>query len=450
MKTNKIKVSVYFITIMAFFITLIPGRIFSMMTVMTMPPNNYDIRTQISNNNVIVETPLVKIEKTDNGLRIKSELYGEITLNRTYPNEKLFIDIVLNPYFLRLFRINQYGLSVFSNQRKKLFRYRHFYKYSRGDHSINMAIILMKYNRPIKEIICALLHDITHTKLSHLGDGLIRNIIEHNRESNNPVIKQIRELVNNNNEGISAIQDMIFEWYFEETGITEILNRHNISIENVLIKNNPVIKQSSPILCADNLEYTLTGAFLAGMLNKGKIEEIISSLRITNDLKWVFTPNAIETAKTLAYVSIKFDSMNSGSAWNAVMNFYGTILFEKAIELGIISIKELIFAPEISDEQIWEKITQSDDPEIKILVKLIKKPNRTFVLLIANSTNASFIKTKTRNINPYISGSGYLNNINTDFEEKYNKHFYNLSDKGMPVKIIDLNFLEAGILIEGY
>ena len=451
MKTNKIKASVYFITIMAFFITLIPGRASGMITC----SGNRDIRTQISNNNIIVKTPLVRIKRIGNGLKIKSELYGEISLYRNFPNHNLLINIILNPYFLRLFRINQYGLSVFSNHRKLLFKNRDFYKYSRGDHSINMAIILINYNRPIEEIICALLHDITHTKLSHLGDGLIRNLIEHNREPDNYIIQQIRNLVNNSMDGVSAIQDMIFEWYFEETGIAEILSRHHISIERVLIKNNPVIKQSSPILCADNLEYTLTGAFLAGMLNNDKIEEIISSLRITSEPKWVFIPNAIEAAKTLAYVSIDFDLINSGSVWNAIMNYYGAELFEKAITQKIISIKELIFAPEVSDKQIWEKIKKSNDTEIKRLVKKIKKPNKTYTSEDSSSeisSEDSFeitnnIKTKTRNINPYILNKGYLSDIDPTFREKYRKHYHDLRIEGHPVQMRDP---DEGRLIVGY
>lgn len=422
----------FFLIVIITLITTVPNNIYA--------NQNSDICIPTSNSSILVETPLVKIKKIDDGLKIKSHLYGEINLHKHFPNNKVLIEIIQNEYFLRLFRINQYGLSAFTSKNKKLFKRQSFYKYTRGDHSINMAIILLNYNRPINEIISALLHDYTHTKGSHLGDTLLRNLIQDNKKIDNKIIKEIKELVTQNREDVSAIQDMIFQWYFEKTGMTEILASNSISVENILIKNNPVIKQKSPNLCGDNLEYSLTGAFLANLLDKDDIQKILSSLRVTSEFNWEFIPDEIESAKTLAYASIKLDLINSASAWNAIMNHYGAILFEQAILKKIITIDDLIFAPELNDKQIWEKIKTSNDEKIQNLIIKIKRPNKTYRPVQRKNKGAFFIKAKTRNINPYIMSLGYLSDIDSDFYEYSQKHFQCVTQEGWPVKILDKNF----------
>ena len=78
---------------------------------------NEDIKTSSLDNSILVKNELTEIkitahETTTNGsikitgLHIHSTLYGDVNLCRTYNVEALLIDIITNPYFFRLFRIN--------------------------------------------------------------------------------------------------------------------------------------------------------------------------------------------------------------------------------------------------------------------------------------------------------------------------------------------------------
>lgn len=422
---------------------------------------NDDIKPQINDDQILVKTELVGInithKKTTNygdvitGLHIHTTLYGDIDLHRKYSQEAVLIDIITNPYFLRLFRINQYGLSVYSNHNKNLFKRRGFYKYTRGDHSINMAIILAHFHRPLNEIVSALLHDYTHTKCSHLGDALLTKLIEENYE--NDIIKKIKNLIDNNPYKSTAIQDMIFEWYFYKTGITKILNTYKIKTEDILIENNPVIKQRSPNLCADNLEYTLTGGFLSELFNSDTIIDIISSLEITDEKKWGFKFSAISIAENFAKISIEFDRINSAAPWNAIMNHYGAILFENALRANIVTIEDLIFAPNTNDEEIWLKIKNTESDIIHSLIKKIEKPSKIFRFLKKGNKKSVTIKTKTRAIDPFIltDEKNYLSTINKDIEKIFKLHVNNFTIKGFPIKFLNANDnIDNRILIRGF
>lgn len=436
---------------------------------------NDDIKFQSCDNLTLVKTGLVEIKITNyeitesgsfliTGLHIHTTLYGDLTLKREFRNSGLVIDIITNPYFLRLFRINQYGLSVFSKHQKDLFKDKSFHEYTRGDHSINMAVILASFNRPIYEIICALLHDFTHTLLSHLGDSLIRRLIEQNYDDK--IIKQINDIMLSSKEQKTAIQDMLFEWYFEITGISKIFNEYDIELNKILLENNPVIKQPAPLLCADNLEYTLTGAFLAGIISKETIDDITQHLDITEDNFWIFKKTqkneddtiCIYMATILFNTSMKLDKKNSAAPWNAVMNYYGAILFEKALNAGIISVENLILDTETSDKMLWAKIksNKDKDPDISDLIEKVKKPSKAFRFLKKQTKTSFKITTKTRVIDPKVELENgelnFLSELNLKITEILNSYNYIMGKQGHYVKFFSNDYLQENEqrLIEGY
>jgi len=387
--------------------------------------------------------PLVKITETDNGLDLESFLYGKLSLDKQFSNENALIEIINNSYFKRLFNINQYGLSVYGSHKKTLFNnYAKIDAYSRGDHSINMAIILYKNNRPLKEIICALLHDATHTKFSHLGDTLIRNILCNKELKTDPIIAEMSKFITNEKD-VTAIQDMIFEWFFDKTGFTETLKKYKIEVKDILTENNSAVKQKSPNICADNLEYTLTGCFLAGDLNKEEVNQIIKSLIIDDKGNWLFQENAQEIAKNFGVIAMMFDLKNAAAYWNPILNYYGAILLEKVIEKNIIAIEDLIFAPNLTDKDIWEKIksytNKNKDEELSYLIERIKSPKDYYDKSYDELANGLFcIKPKLRFINPYIENQDYLTKINEEFNYLYSFYSDKYSSEGWTgIKIKD-------------
>ncbi len=398
--------------------------------------------------------PLVKIKETDDGLEIKSLLYGKVNLNKKFTNEKAIIEIISHPYIKRLFSINQYGLSVYGSHKNILFNNEYnIESYSRGDHSINMAVILCHHQRSLKEIISAILHDATHTKFSHLGDALIRNILCNKQLNNDPIISEMSKFIVNE-KNVTAIQDMIFEWFFDKTGITEILKKYDIEVKDILIENNPVVKQKAPNICADNLEYTLTGCFLSGDITKEDVDKIIESLTIDEKGNWTFNENDLDLATNFGATAMLFDLKNAASYWCQLVNYYGAILLEKIIEKKVITIEDLIFAPKVTDTAIWEKIKKYSykDSEINDLLERIEKPDKYFYKNNNENIENKFVcvKPKLRFLDPFIKNQGYLTKTNNDFNEIFSYYFEKYTKCGWSDIVISDDKFNLPEHIDGY
>ena len=79
--------------------------------------------------------------------------------------EPVLIELLESNAMQRLKKINQYGVATFTTHREN---------YSRYDHSLGVFAILRMNQAPIKEQVAGLIHDVSHTVFSHVGDWIFK------------------------------------------------------------------------------------------------------------------------------------------------------------------------------------------------------------------------------------------------------------------------------------
>src|SRR5690554_5599914 len=81
--------------------------------------------------------------------------------------EPLLLELIEHPAFQRLKGVHQYGVSYYTTHKEE---------YTRYDHSLGVFALLRAKGSPLKEQVAGLLHDVSHTAFSHVGDWIFGKI----------------------------------------------------------------------------------------------------------------------------------------------------------------------------------------------------------------------------------------------------------------------------------
>ncbi len=318
---------------------------------------------------------------------------GAMTLHSLYGNfvitNEILKDIIKSPVMERLKQVKQYG--VFCYAVKPDF-------YTRYDHSLGVLALLIKYNAPLKEQIAGLLHDASHTAFSHSG-ALVFN--EHE------------------NTAKSAYQDDHHLEFLDTLGITPLLQKHGIALEEIDPKQpcftaleQDVTSLSS--ICADRLEYTLHGGLRENLNTRDDITKIMDNLEYKDGI-WFFTNPQI--AKLFARISLQLKLNVWGSAENMVAERFLTKALKRAADLGIITKEEIHFS---TDDALWIKLQQSIDTEIKDCLAKLADIHAAFVIDKNNYT--LHLSNKFNSINPAIKTENEFKKL-TDVDAEFKQEF---------------------------
>lgn len=172
-------------------------------------------------------------------------------------NEPVVLELIKTPAFQRLKLIDQAGY---------FHPYCPGYKCSRYDHSLGVFILLKKFKAGLKEQIAGLIHDLSHAAFSHCIDYVL--------DEGSPQLHDH--------------QDNIFSLFVLKTKLPEILKKYGFDTNYILDeKNFPLKEKQLPDLCADRIDYSLRTGFIAKVINKKFIKNILDNL-LVKDSKWVF------------------------------------------------------------------------------------------------------------------------------------------------------------------
>lgn len=314
---------------------------------------------------------------------VLSTLYGDFFIT-----EPILIDLINDKYVQRLKQIRQYGTNYYTI--KKL-------EYNRFDHSVGVFVLLRKFGAPLNEQIAGLLHDVSHTVFSHVGDFLFK-------------ISQLGE---------NSYQDTNHENFIKSTTIPEILKKYGISVEDILHKNDgfTLLEQNLPEVCADRLEYNLQGGFVDGLLTSEDIKQIVNTI-VVEDGRWIFTN--FELAKKLAQVPFYF--MHNRDGWNNYKSFmsneYIAAVLQRALTIGVVTYDDIYFS---TDELVWNKLIQSNDDELqKHLHKAMHIEEQ--IKCVDSDDYDRLIKNKFRGINPWVKTDKGVMRL-TELDQNFNKEF---------------------------
>ena len=292
--------------------------------------------------------------------------YGTIEVK-----EPVLIELIHSPAMQRLKSIHQYGISYYTTHREE---------YNRFDHSLGVFAILRLKGASLEEQIAGLLHDVSHTTFSHLGDWIFGKEYQEN-----------------------DYQTTIHRLHLAVSGVEKILNKYGLSVEHILPKlpSFTMLEQPLPNLSADRIDYNIQGAYFQHFLSKEEAQELFQDLSFENG-KWV------TTKKHLAAKLMRFSLFMTENCWGSAINYVTSRWLSDAIlqgiKIGLISWHEFHFG---IDQNIWDKLRNSKDPLIQKRMEMITHPD-PFYQFVAPSQANTLVKFKCRGVDPWIKKEGTI------------------------------------------
>ena len=320
--------------------------------------------------------------------------YGTIDVD-----EPVILELIDSPAFQRLKSIHQYGIGYYTNFNEE---------YNRYDHSIGVFVILRLKGSSLTEQIAGLLHDVSHTTFSHVGDWV------YGKENH-----------------IKDYQNDIHESFLKECELGEILNSYGFNTDQILPLEElfPALESQLPNLCADRIDYNIQGAYHQGFITHDEALTIFNDLRYI-DNRWV--SNEIELMKKLTRASLYMTQ----SIWGGVVNYLNSRWFAdvilKAIDCGVISSQDFQLG---TDQIIWDTLNQQIDSFIVESLARIQRTESCFEY--TSSDNADIVVvSKFRGIDPWVIFEGKCSRL-TLIDPVLSGEFYNVKEivqNGWPIK----------------
>lgn len=316
--------------------------------------------------------------------------------------EEVLLELIDSAPFQRLKSIHQYGVAYYTTHREE---------YNRYDHSLGVFAILRAKGSSLEEQIAGLLHDVSHTAFSHVGDWLYG---KENQEED--------------------YQNSIHLLYIEQSELGDILKKHHFAAEKILPKEEffPALECPLPNLSADRLDYNLQGAYYQGFLTREEAVSIFEDLQYREN-RWV--SRMPELMKKLTRFSLFMTQNCWGSPANYVASRWLADAILRAVDLGCISHEDIQFG---TDQVIWDMLCSSEDPVIRHKMDNLLQSEEHFSL-VAPSEADFIVKSRFRGIDPWILSEGSvvrLTALDPLLKEEYSQAKEKV-EKGWPLKIFN-------------
>ncbi len=343
----------------------------------------------------------VSVEHQNNALLVHT-LYGDFTVT-----EPVLIDLFNSKAMERIKDIRQYGVTDYIVTLAK--------PYTRFEHSVGVWALLRLHGARLEEQIAGLLHDASHTIFSHVGDHLFHN-------------KSLKH----------SYQDEIHEWYLQKMGVDKILEKHGITLHDVLHKSgaHAMLECDLPDLCADRFEYNMQGGLLINTLTVAEVQAIAGNAHYA-DGRWYFTDQYL--ARKLADASLYNTEYMWGSPdWSYIVYTWAVDALKRALELKLITSDDIHFS---TDDKVWDLLGKSDDEVIKNCMHKILH-YQDYVTVGADDDYNLVLKTKFRGIDPWIKTSEGFKRL-TQLDPFYKKSYDSVKKRltqGQRIKIIQSGF----------
>ncbi len=320
-------------------------------------------------------------------------------------SETLLEELYMSSVFQRLKKIDQSGPAHY-------FRKVDFF--SRFSHSLGVFALLRRHNCSLLEQAAGLMHDVSHTAFSHLGDYIFSSNAQEAAKSNH--------------------QDRIHLHYLQKQNIDRILAKYNFKINELDPDSGHylALEQPLPDLCADRIEYILHTALVTKMLTKNEVQSIFDDLHFDGK-HWFFTQS--ELARRFANLSLYYTKEFWGAPWNARMNIHFAEIIKRCFALGVLTHDDLF----LTDQEVLDKIMAYQNEKHDRLIKLYwdqcEKIDEDFSDIKYNMVK---IQPKFRGVDPLImtkDGLVRLTAIDSDYNQKFTE-IRQWCKNGFEIKVI--------------
>jgi HD superfamily phosphohydrolase len=315
-------------------------------------------------------------------------LYGTTTIT-----EPVMGELLVSRAVQRLKEIHQYGVVHYIHPMN--------HAYDRYTHSVGVLYLLRYFGAALEEQIAGLLHDVSHTVFSHVGDHISAQLA--------------KKTLNQNDE---AYQDNMHLWHLAHTDVAPLLARYGIGLEAINHKNGSfaMLERPLPDLCADRLEYNLYGAYAEGWIDREQVRDIIATLHYEKGV-WFF--DDVLQARRLAEISLRLCTEIFASVWNIAAYEWAAKALLRAVQTGLLSFDDIHFG---HDDAVWELLQGSTDQAIAEAVGSVQRAQTLY--MPANPHHYDLCYTgKCRGINPWVKTEQGLQRL-TDIDESFAQLFH--------------------------
>jgi len=176
-------------------------------------------------------------------IQLNDILYGNVEL------PAIFRDLLNTVALKRLSGVHQSGAIFLVNPDMS---------HSRLEHSIGVTLLIRMLGGSELEQIAGLLHDVSHTAFSHVGDYVFEN-----KEEN--------------------YHEQVYADVLLKSEIPAILLKYGYHIDQVLNGDFPILEQPLPDLCADRLDYTLRDSLHGGIITRYSARVFLQHIKLQDE-----------------------------------------------------------------------------------------------------------------------------------------------------------------------
>ncbi|MFC3563039.1 HD domain-containing protein [Pedobacter jamesrossensis] len=197
-------------------------------------------------------------------IQVNDILYGKMEL------PQIFEDILATDALKRLAGVHQSGAIYLVNPD---------ICHSRLEHAIGVMMLIRKLGGSELEQIAGLLHDVSHTAFSHVGDYVFDNKEEDYHEK-------------------------VFAEILYKSEVPDVLIKYGYNVNQIVFGTFNILEQPMPALCADRLDYTLRDGVYAGIISRQRAIEFLNAVTLKDG------QIAINAEKEVLWINETFVRLN--------------------------------------------------------------------------------------------------------------------------------------------
>ncbi|GAQ44720.1 hypothetical protein AtubIFM55763_008591 [Aspergillus tubingensis] len=298
---------------------------------------------------------------------IRDSLYGDHSIT-----EPILVDLLQSSDLRRLIGICQHGVTGHLGLLPKQV------KITRFEHSVGAFLLVRIAGGSVEEQVTALLHDISHTVLSHVVDWALSK------------------------PGEESYHEVHKARYIRTTQIPKILTKHGVPQTVLDEEQYPLVEMAAPHLCADRLDYALRDMVAFGILQLSDAHQVVASLKAFPD---AVSPNRmlvlgdLKAALDLARAYLVADREVWSNPTHVEMyrgtgQLIGNLVHEERIH------EKVLWST--TDDQFWQLLKDIADPEESEMLERFETEG-----LVEDNGLRLHKNAKVRTIDPdvYVSGT---------------------------------------------
>lgn len=278
---------------------------------------------------------------------------------------------------------------------------------TRYEHSLGVYLLLRASRASKEEQIAGLIHDISHTALSHVSTYAF-----HGKYTG------------------AEFHDLKQKEFLDSSGLSKLLIKLGYDPDKLLHeKDFTLLDNELPDICADRIDYALRDGLHLQILSKQQVNQILKSIKVFNR-EFVFTDTA--SAFTYSHNFYLLNLMFYGSAVEAYFNNDFANLVKYAVKANVLKEKDWF----TDDVYLTDKLRKSKNSVIR---KWLGKYNNKMIIFEDTIAPDYIYPKKLRVVDPKVLTNNKLKRL-SDLSSSYKDLIteYNRTHKNheLPIRIV--------------